>query len=86
MMLSFPDDFTDDSTFGKLEDFDNEFWYQHDRTNKHNYINADFGFDYIVSDQYSISAIYFQTIDPEHVAEVEYAVSFALTRVAGFKK
>jgi len=78
--LRFPEDFTDDFTFSTLEDFDNEFWYQHDRTLRHNYINAGVGFDYIVSNRYSLSATYFQTIDPEDVAEVEYAVTFALTR------
>jgi hypothetical protein len=79
--LRFPEDFTDDYTFSTLEDFDNEFWYQHDRTLRHNYINAGIGFDYIVSDQYSISATYFQTIEPEDVAEVEYAFTFAFTRL-----
>lgn len=39
------------------------------------------GFEYIVSDRYSISATYFQTIDPQDVAEIEYAFSFALTRM-----
>jgi hypothetical protein len=76
--LRFPEDFTDDYTFSTLEDFDNEYWYQHDRTLRHNYINAGIGFDYIVNDRYSIAATYFQTIDPEDVAEVEYAVTFAL--------
>jgi hypothetical protein len=78
--LRFPEDFADDYTFSTFEDFDNEFWYQHDRTLKHNYINAGIGFDYIVSNRFSLSATYFQTIDPEDVAEVEYAFTFALTR------
>lgn len=78
--LRFPEDFTDDLTFSTFEDFDNEFWYQHDRTLRHNYVNLGMGFDYIVDDRYSLSATWFQTIDPEDVAEVEYAVTFALTR------
>lgn len=75
--LDFPEDFTDDFS---ADDFDNEFWYRHDTTVKHNYINAGIGFDYIVSDRYELSATYFQTIDPEQVAEVDYAFTFALTR------
>ena len=78
--LRFPEDFTDDYTFSRFEDFDNEFWYQHDRTLRHNYVNLGIGFDYIVSNRYSVSATYFQTIDPEDVVEIEYAVTFALTR------
>lgn len=78
--LSFPEDFTDDFTFSTYEDFDNEHWYQHDRTLKHNYINAGFGFDYLVNDRWYMSATYFQTIKPEDVAEVEYAFTFAMTR------
>ena len=41
-----------------------------------NYLNAGIGFDYIVSDKLLLSATYFQTIDPEDVAEVEYAFTF----------
>lgn len=78
--LDFPEDFTDDLTFSTLEDFDNEFWYRHDQTLKHNYVNAGIGFDYLASDRYEISATYYQTIDPEDVAEVDYAFTFALTR------
>jgi hypothetical protein len=78
--LRFPEDFTDDYTFSQFEDFDNEFWYQHDRTLRHNYVNLGIGFDYLVSDRYSVSATYFQTIDPEDVVEIEYAVTLALTR------
>lgn len=70
--LTWPEDFTDD--------LDNEFWFNHDRTLKHGYLNGGIGFDYIVSDAYSVSATYFKTLDPEQVSEVEYAITLALTR------
>jgi hypothetical protein len=75
--LDFPEDFTDDFSD---DDFDSEFWYHHDQTLKHNYLNAGIGFDYIVSELYEIAATYYQTIDPDGVAEVDYAFTFALTR------
>jgi hypothetical protein len=77
--LDFPEDFTDDYTFETLEDFDNEYWYQHDRTLKHSYVNAGIGFDYVLTERYALSATYFQTVDPQDVAEVEYAFTLALT-------
>jgi len=69
--LSWPEDFPV---------YDSENGYEHDRTIKHNYINAGLAFDYIISDQYQISATYFTTIDPDNVVEIDYAFSFALTR------
>ena len=75
--LRFPEDFTDDFS---PDDFDNEFYYRHDQTLKHEFINAGIGFDYIVSDHYEISATYYRTIDPTYVAEIDYAFTFALTR------
>jgi hypothetical protein len=78
--LRFPEDFTDDPSFSTLEHFDNEYWYRHDQTLNHNYINAGIGFDYIISARYEISASYFQTIDPQNVAEVDYAFTIVLTR------
>ena len=73
--LEAPDDFEPYE-----EKYDNENGWRHDQTFKHNYINAGIGFDYIVSDRYAISATYYQTIDPEQLAEVDYAFTFALTR------
>lgn len=70
--LLWPEDFSDD--------LDNEFWFHHDRTLKHAYLNGGIGFDYIVSDRYSISATYFETLDPDHVSEVDYALTFAVSR------
>lgn len=62
------------------EKYDNENGWRHDQTFKHNYINAGIGFDYVVSDRYEVSATYYQTLDPEQLAEVDYAFTIALTR------
>jgi hypothetical protein len=73
----FPEDFTDDFS---PDDFDNSFWYNHDRTMKHNNVNGGIGFDYHVGDHYQISATYFRTIDAEYVSEIDGAFTVALTR------
>lgn len=69
--LEYPDDYPD---------YDTENGWRHDQTLKHNYVNAGFGLDYIVSERYAISATYYQTVDPEQLAEVDFAMTFALTR------
>lgn len=61
------------------DDYDNEAGYHHDRTLKHSYLNAGIGFDYIVSDRYSISATYYETIKQDVVANLDSAFSLALT-------
>jgi hypothetical protein len=69
--LTFPEDFT--------QGFDNETWYQHDRTIKHNFLNGGIGFNYIVGDNYAIQATYFKTLEPDNIAEVDYAFTLGLT-------
>ena len=49
--LSFPEDFP--------QGFDNEHFYEHDRTLKHNFLNGGIGFNYIVSDQHEILATFY---------------------------
>lgn len=68
--LSFPEDFP----LG----LDNEFFYQHDRTLKHNFLNGGIGLDYIVNDQYAILATVFKTLEADAVVEVEYAFTLGL--------
>lgn len=68
--LTFPKDFT--------QGFDNESWYHHDRTLKHNYLNGGIGFNYIASERYAIQATYFRTIEPDNIVEVEYAFTLGL--------
>lgn len=70
--LLWPEDFT--------EDLDTEEWFHHDRTLKHSYLNAGVGFDYIVSERYSVSGTYYETINPDQVAEVTKAFTVGLTR------
>jgi len=73
--LKFPDDFTDDFSD---DDFDNEWWYYHDRTIRHNYLNLGIGFDYVVSERYELSATFYRTIKPDNIVEVDYAFTFGL--------
>lgn len=76
--LRFPEDFTDDFTLSTYEDFDNEWYYHHDQTMRHNFTDAGIGFDYVVSDRYTIAGSFYRTIIPDNVAKVEYAFRFAL--------
>lgn len=43
-------------------------------------MNAGVGFDYIVSERYSISGTYYETINPDQVAEVTKAFTVGLMR------
>ena len=69
--LTFPEDFP--------EGIDSESFYEHDRTLKHNYLNAGVGFNYIVSEQYAIQANYFRTLEPDNIVEVDHAITLGLT-------
>lgn len=62
------------------EKYDNENGWRHDQTLKHNFIDAGIGFDYLINDRYSIAASYYKTIDSEDLLELDFAVTFALTR------
>ena len=68
--LSFPEDFP----LG----FDNEQFYQHDRTLKHNFINGGIGVNYIINDQYAILANVFKTFEADNVVEVEFSFTLGL--------
>ena len=68
--LSFPEDFP--------MGFDNEHFYQHDRTLKHNFLNGGIGLNYIVNDRYAVLANVFKTIDADNVVEVDFAFSLGL--------
>ena len=75
--LRYPEDFTDDYSF---DDFDNEFFYMHDRTIKHDYLDAGVGFDYVVNNRYTISGAFYKTVKSDNVAGVDYAFTFSLAR------
>ncbi|MBT8078884.1 MAG: hypothetical protein KJO31_09895 [Gammaproteobacteria bacterium] len=68
------DDFREDA------DWDTEAGFHHDRLLRHAYLNGGIGIDYVVSDRYSISATYYETIDQDIMANIDSAFTFALTR------
>lgn len=70
--LTFPDDFPPPRT--------DEWWYQHDRTVKHNFTNFGIGVDWTVSDAYSVSTSVLTMIHAEQVHKVDYAFTLGLTR------
>ena len=69
-----PDDFPADSF-----DYDSAGWYYHDRTIKHNFINAGIGFDYIVTDTYQLSGSVFTMVKSNQVNILELGVSIGIT-------
>ena len=71
--LSFPDDF--DVT--ALNDIN---WYYHDRTIKHNFVNGGIGLDWLLSDDYMLSATAITMLDSDQVNEVDYGLSLGITR------
>jgi len=74
--LAFPDDFPPES-------FDSEYWYYHDRTIKHNFINAGLGFDWFVNEKYLLSASAYTMVEPEQVNNIDIAFTIGLTAYFG---
>jgi hypothetical protein len=72
--LKYPEDFEPYE-----EKYDNENGWRHDQTLKHEFLNAGIGFDYILSERYVVSAIYYQSIDAENMLEIDRAVNLGLT-------
>lgn len=64
---------------GDIPNFDTEAGYHHDRTLKHSYLNGGIGFDYIISDRYSVSASYYETIEQDVLAKIDAAFTMAVT-------
>lgn len=67
-----------------LNDFSDADWdsakgFHHDQILKHSYINGGIGFNYVINDNYSIAASYYETIDQDQVAKVKSAYTFAVT-------
>jgi len=73
--LDYPEDFEPYE-----EKYDNENGWRHDQTINHQYINAGIGFDYIVSERYGISAMYYRTIEAKNMVKVDNAFNLGLTR------
>ncbi len=74
--LNFPDDFD-------LSNLDSEEWYFHDRTIKHNWVNAGIGFDYLLSENYVVSGSWFTMVRPDQVNVVDRAWTLGVTRYFG---
>lgn len=71
--LSFPDDFD-------VTALNDEAWYFHDRTIKHNFVNGGIGFDWILSDRYVLSGSALTMLKPDQVNIVDYGFSLGITR------
>ena len=62
---------------GQLND---ELWYQHDRTLKHNYMNIGIGVDWVLNDRYSVSSNYMEMVWEDQVNILEYAFTLSVVR------
>lgn len=71
--LDFPDDFD-------VMNLNNEAWYFHDRTIKHNFINGGIGFDYILSEKHQVSGTVGKMLRRDQVNDVELTWTLGLTR------
>jgi hypothetical protein len=71
--LDWPDDFD-------LTNLDSVDFYNHDRTIKHNWVNAGVGFDYIVNGKYQLTGSWFTMVDPDQVNIVDRAWTLGVTR------
>lgn len=74
--LDWPDDFN-------LGNLDSAEFYNHDRTIKHNWVNAGFGFDFILNDKYQLTGSWFKMVDPDQVNTVDRAWTLAIFRSFG---
>ncbi len=74
--LDFPDDVGP-------PDFGTETWYFHDRTVKHNFVNAGVGFDWVINGDYHLSGSLFKMVQPDQVNIVDLAWSLGITRYFG---
>jgi hypothetical protein len=71
--LSFPDDFD-------VTALNDKAWYYHDRTIKHNFVNAGLGFDWLLNDKYMLSGSALTMVDPDQVNTVDLGLSLGITR------
>lgn len=74
--LAFPDDFPPAA-------FDSEQWYYHDRTIKHNFINAGIGFDWFFNEKSLLSASAYTMVEPEQVNTIDLALTIGITTFFG---
>ena len=74
--LNWPDDFD-------LTNLDTAEFYYHDRTIKHNWINAGLGFDLVLDNKWLVSGTWFKMVRPEQVNVVDRAWTLGFTRYFG---
>ena len=73
--LSVPDSFP-----GFPDQLNDETWYQHDRTLKHNYMNIGIGLDWVLNDHYRISSNYMEMVWEDQVNILDYAFTLSIAR------
>jgi hypothetical protein len=71
--LGFPGDFD-------LNALNDEAWYYHDRTIKHNFMNGGIGFDWVMNDKYVVSGSWLTMLNPDQVNIVDFGFSLGITR------
>ena len=71
--LNFPEDFD-------VTALNDEAWYYHDRTVKHNYLNGGIGFDWVMNDKYVLSGNWLTMLDPDQVNVVDFGFALGVTR------
>ena len=71
--LDFPDDFD-------LNALNDEAFYYHDRTIKHNFVNGGFGFDWIMNDRYVLTGSWLTMLNPDQVNIIDFGFSLGITR------
>lgn len=71
--LDWPNDFN-------LANLDSAEFYNHDRTIKHNWVNAGVGFDLILNDKYQLTGSWFTMVNPDQVNIVDRAWTLGVTR------
>lgn len=60
--------------------YDTETWYFHDRVLKHSYVNAGIGFNWVLSEKYSLSSNILTMVDPDQTNDIEFAGAISFTR------
>lgn len=70
--LDFPDDFPPPRN--------TEYWYQHDRMVRHNYINAGLGINWSINENYQVSFSAFTMVHADQVHIVKYALTAGISR------
>lgn len=60
--------------------WDSEYGWRHDQALKHSFVNAGIGFDYVISERYTISGNYFKSISSDNIYELDAAFTVGFTR------